>query len=215
MSILTRLVPIFAALLGGLAILAGCGEAPAMPAEGAVEAEKVGDRFSVYALDTESWWDQTGEMRALGSLEGRVQVLAMVYTHCAHTCPRIVADMLQLEAMTEELGKEVGFVLVSIDPDRDQPGRLASFAEGIGLDPARWTLLQGTDDGTRALAALLGVRYRQEADREIAHTNELTVLSPAGEIVHQRKGLDEPLEHTLDALVAAADTPPGSDPARR
>jgi len=211
MSMLTRRVPVLAALVGGLALLAGCSEAPAMPG---AEVEE-GDRFSVYALDTESWWDQTGEMRSLNSLEGRVQVVAMVYTHCAHTCPRIVADMLQLEAMTEGLDEEVGFVLVSIDPDRDQPGRLTSFADGIGLDPARWTLLKGTDDGTRALAALLGVRYRQEADLEIAHTNELTVLNPAGEIVHQRKGLDEPLEHTLDALVAAAGNPPGSNPIPR
>jgi protein SCO1 len=206
MSILSRPLPLSAAL-AALAIALGCEAAPAGPPDAptleAPEASEHSDRFSIYALDDEVWLDQDGRERALGSLEGRVQVLAMVYTHCYHTCPQIVADMKRLEAMTEDLEGDVGFVLVSLDPDRDDPERLTRYAEGIGLDPARWTLLMGSDDETRALAALLGVRYRQEADREIAHTNELTVLGPDGTIVHQRKGLDEDLDHTLAALLKA------------
>jgi protein SCO1 len=207
MSLLFRSL-MLAAALTALAISLGCEAAPAGH-PGVVTATPPdvsgdSDRFSIYALDGEVWLDQAGRERALGSLEGRVQVLAMVYTHCYHTCPQIVADMKWLEAMTEDLEDEVGFVLVSLDPDRDDPERLTRYAEGIGLDPERWTLLMGSEDETRALAALLGVRYRQEADREIAHTNELTVLGMDGEIAHQRKGLDEDLDRTLSALLKAA-----------
>jgi len=207
MSILIRSFTLTATLVA-LATALGCEAAPAGNAETvtatAPEVSGHADRFSIYALDDEVWLDQDGGERGLGSLEGRVQVLAMVYTHCYHTCPQIVADMKWLEAMTEDLREDVGFVLVSLDPDRDDPERLTRYAEGIGLDPARWTLLMGSEDDTRALAALLGVRYRQEPDREIAHTNELTVLGVDGEIVHQRKGLNEDLDRTLAALLKAA-----------
>ena len=207
MSTVTRTFA-FVAALPVIALLAACEPAPAGQPDGAMETTTTStpeaDRFSVYALGEEVWLDQDGRERSLASLDGRVQVLAMVYTHCYHTCPQIVADMKWLEAMTEELEDEVGFVLVSLDPDRDDPERLSRYADGIGLDPQRWTLLMGSDDDTRALAALLGVRYRQEADREIAHTNELTVLNPAGEIVHQRKALEEDLDRTLGAVRTAA-----------
>jgi protein SCO1 len=202
-----------AALLGVLVpllALAGCGPRASEAsgsASGAGEAAAVapsGDRFSVYALREERWRDRRGDERALGSLAGRVQVVAMVYTHCHHTCPQIVADMKRLEAELAAAGTDAGFVLVSLDPERDTPEQLHRFAEGLRLDPERWTLLTGTDGGTRALAALLNVRYRAEAEREIAHTNQLTVLDPEGRIVHQRPGLDEDLAATLAAVRRAA-----------
>jgi protein SCO1 len=204
-----------AALLGVLVpllALAGCGtragEASGSvsdaDAEAAAAVSTSGDRFSVYALREERWWDRRGDERELGSLAGRVQVVAMVYTHCHHTCPQIVADMKRLEAELAAAGTDAGFVLVSLDPERDTPEQLQRFAEGLRLDAERWTLLTGTDGGTRALAALLNVRYRAEAEREIAHTNQLTVLDPEGRIVHQRPGLDEDLAATLAAVRRAA-----------
>jgi protein SCO1 len=203
-ALLCVLVPLLA--------LAGCGpragEASGSASDaGAGEAAAVApseDRFSVYALEEERWLDRRGDERALGSLAGRVQVVAMVYTHCHHTCPLIVADMKRLEAELGAAGTDAGFVLVSLDPERDTPEQLHRFAEGLRLDPERWTLLTGTEGGTRALAALLNVRYRAEAEREIAHTNQLTVLDAEGRIVHQRPSLDEDLAATLAAVRAAA-----------
>jgi protein SCO1 len=192
-----------------LLALAGCepraGEAasPVSDVGAAAAVAPVGDRFSVYALEEERWRDRRGDELGLGSLAGRVQVVAMVYTHCHHTCPLIVADMKRLEAELAAAGTDAGFVLVSLDPERDTPEQLQRFAEGLRLDAERWTLLTGTDGGTRALAALLNVRYRSEAEREIAHTNQLTVLDAEGQIVHQRASLDEDLTATRAAVRAA------------
>jgi protein SCO1 len=202
-----------AALLGVLVpllALAGCGprageaSGSASGAGEAAAAAPSGDRFSVYALQEERWRNRRGDERALGLLAGRVQVVAMVYTHCHHTCPQIVADMKLLETELAATGTDAGFVLVSLDPERDTPEQLHRFAEALRLDPERWTLLTGTDGGTRALAALLNVRYRAEAEREIAHTNQLTVLDAEGRIVHQRPSLDEDLAATLAAVRRAA-----------
>jgi protein SCO1 len=154
--------------------------------------------FSIYHAES-TWTDQHGERRAIGTLAGRVQVVGMVYTSCAYACPRMVLDMKRIE---DELGRrdDVGFVLVSIDPERDTPARLAEFATGARLDPARWTLLQGDEGDILELAALLGVQYRRMADGEFIHSNLLTVLDRTGQVVHRQLGLGADPAATLDVI---------------
>ena len=200
--------PLRAVALLLAAALAGCeadAREPAPAATAAAPAPAAGERFSVYALADEPWRDAAGAERTLASLAGRVQVVAMVYTHCAHTCPRIVADLKRVEAEVEVTHPgAAGLVLVTLDPERDTPERLREFAAGARLAPERWTLLAGTEDGTRALAALLSIRYREEAGREIAHSNAIVVLDREGRIVHRRDTLEEPLDATIDAVRRAA-----------
>lgn len=201
-------------LFGGLLALAACGRAaPPAPSAGeahpqhahaahaaGLEAGSVAE-YSVYDLDSE-WWNQHGEREPLGSLAGRVQVVAMVYTHCAYTCPQMLMDMKRIEARIGDPAG-LGFVLVSIDPERDTPGRLQHFAEATHLDPAAWTLLSGSDDEILELATLLGIKYRAEAGGEFSHSNTLLVLNPAGEIVHRQLGLGEDLAPMLAAIRTA------------
>jgi protein SCO1 len=179
----------------GLLLIPACTSPSPRPPEEPATSRQPRDRYSVYALE-DVWTDQSGRERTLASLTGRVQVVAMVYTHCHHTCPQIVADLKRIEAQTED----ADFVLVSLDPVRDTPAQLRSFAEGLRLDSGRWTLLVGSDESTRALSALLGVRYQVAEDREIAHTNPLVVLDRDGAIVHIRTALEQDLGATLEAI---------------
>ncbi len=164
---------------------------------------------SVYNLES-TWRDQHDRERTLASLAGRVQVVAMVYTHCGRTCPQVLLDMKRIEgSVAGEHPGEVGFVLVSIDPERDTPERLARFAEGARLDPARWTLLNGSDADVLELAALLGVKYRREGGTEFSHSNVLTVLDRNGEVAHRQLGLGgEGVSETLEAVRKALRSPP-------
>jgi protein SCO1/2 len=160
--------------------------------------------FSVYHTQS-VWTDQHGTERTLRSFEGRVQVVAMVYTSCAYACPRIMLDMKRIEAaLGPEYADEVGFLVVSIDPERDTPEKLAAFARGSRLDPDRWTLLNGADGDIRELAVLLGVQYRETAPGEWVHSNLITVLDPAGEVIHRQLGLGTDPAETLAAIRAAA-----------
>lgn len=156
--------------------------------------------FSIYHAGS-VWTDQNGTRRDLASLAGRVRVVAMVYTSCAYACPRILLDMKRIQAgLGVDGSDDVGFVLVSIDPDRDTPEQLASFARGSRLEPDRWTLLTGTDDGVLELAALLGVQYRKTQDGEFVHSNVITVLDRDGEAVHRQEGLGADPAATIAAI---------------
>jgi protein SCO1/2 len=60
-----------------------------------------------------------------------------------------------------------------------------------------WTLLRGGSDDVLELAALLGVRYKQDAKGQFSHSNIITVLNADGEIVHQQIGLNQDIKETI------------------
>jgi protein SCO1/2 len=183
----------FVAFAASGLLASGCrpaaGEAGGDTAAAAAPARA--DGYSLYDLPS-AWRDQRGDVVRLPALAGKVRVVAMVYTSCQATCPLIVADLKRVERMLPpDRRDDVGFVLVSLDPERDTPGRLAEWAERTGLDPARWTLLSGDDEAVRELAATLDVRYQPQPDGELAHTNGLTVLDRAGGVAHRQLGLGD------------------------
>lgn len=155
---------------------------------------------SVYNLHSR-WITHTGDSLALGNLQGKVQLVAMVYTSCQYACPRIVADMKRIEeSIVDTWGHQVGFVLVSIDPAHDTPEKLREFAQQNGFNPHRWQLLHGSEGSILELAALLGVQYKQVGEKDYSHSNVITVLNPAGEIAHQQVGLGVDPDETVAAI---------------
>lgn len=153
---------------------------------------------SIYQLES-LWTTAEGEQVPLASLAGRVQVIAMVYTHCEHACPRIIADMKQLRREIGDADGRVGYVLVSLDPARDTVERLAEFAKQTKLD-AGWTLLRAGDGAVRELAAVLGIRYRQVSEKDFIHSNLLSIVDADGVIVHRQVGLGVDPEASAAAI---------------
>ena len=144
---------------------------------------------SLYNLTSE-WKDQSNTTRTLSSLKGRIQVLTMGYTTCQYACPRLFADMLTIEReLDPETRDRVGFVFVSIDPERDTPERLAEYTIENNIEEKNWTILTGDEGSTQELAVLLGIQYRKVNETDFAHSNLITVLNQEGEIIHRQSGL--------------------------
>jgi len=76
------------------------------------------------------------------------------------------------------------------------------------LDPDRWTLLHGRADDTLEIAALLGVKFKQDARGQFAHSNLITVLNPDGEIIHQQAGLNQDIQETVKRIERAGSAAP-------
>jgi protein SCO1/2 len=159
---------------------------------------------SIYQVGS-VWTTATEQPLRLGHLQGKVQVLAMVYTTCESACPIIVSLMQLLEAsLPPELRPDVGFVLVTFDPARDTPPVLSAYSARMGLDPSSWLLLCGPPEDVLELATLLGIKYKRDQSGGFIHSNVITMLNRAGEIVHRHEGLQQDMASTLEAIRRAA-----------
>ena len=160
-------------------------------------------RDSLYQGDA-TFTDDSGKSFSLSSLRGRPVALNLFFASCGYACPLTVTDLLAIQSrLPVELRSKIFLVLVSFDVERDTTEALAKYRTQRGLD-GQWILLRGTDDSVRELAALLGVKYKQETDGGFSHSNLVTILNAEGEIVHQRAGLQGGLDEAAAALIVAA-----------
>ena len=155
---------------------------------------------SLYQLES-IWTNDAARPVRLAELRGQPQVVVMFFASCQYACPLLVHDLKRIEsALPNQVRSNVGFVLVSFDSERDTPSALAGYRRRQQLPPGRWALLQGRPDDVQELAALLGVKYKQDVRGQFSHSNIITVLNAEGEVVHQQIGLNQNIDETVSAL---------------
>jgi len=140
-------------------------------------------RDSVYQLAV-PLTDQHGRKFDWRARRGSPQVVTMFYTSCQYICPLIVDSGKAIEkSLAPAERARIDLLLISMDPKRDTPAALMSVATKRKLDPARWTLASPAQDNVRAIAGVLGIRYRALADGEFNHTSALILLDANGRIL--------------------------------
>lgn len=156
---------------------------------------------SIFNLTT-NWNTEEGEIIQLGDLKGKTLVIVMIYTTCKAACPRLVADMRNIEThIPKDNLKNLRFILVSIDPVNDTPEKLKSFAKENLMDDDQWTFLQGTESGVREFANVLAVKYKQISPMDFSHSNIISVFNPKGELMHQQEGLGVDNKETIQTII--------------
>jgi protein SCO1/2 len=158
---------------------------------------------SIYQLGA-TWTNDAGNSVTLSSLRGKPVILAMFFAQCEYACPAIVQDMKRLRAaLPETVRDQAQLVLVSFDTERDTPEALRSFRERMVLDQ-HWTLLRGDTEAVQELAMLLGMKFKQDARGQFAHSNLLTLMNAEGEIVHRRGGLNGDISEAARVFAVTA-----------
>lgn len=165
--------------------------------------EKTNDisETSIFNL-TSLWHTEEGKKIQLKDLKGKTLVVVMIYTSCKAACPRLVADMRNIEAkLPDDKIKNIQFVMVSIDPETDTPERLKSFAIENQMDGEQWTFLQGTDSSVREFANVLSVKYKEISPVDFSHSNIISVFNPHGELMNQQEGLGVNNTETIQTIL--------------
>ena len=112
-----------------------------MPLPTAAEAEDVSIKLSNKPLS-----DQDGRSLRLKNdvIGDRIVVVSFVYTNCTTVCPAVSAIFSDLQKkLGSRLDKDVRLVTLSVDPVRDTPSRLKSYAAQYDAKPG-WLWLTGT-----------------------------------------------------------------------
>jgi len=161
-------------------------------------------RDSIYQLP-EQLIDQDGRSFDWGSRRGKPQVLSMFYTSCRYVCPLIVDSGKAIEkSLTPAQRKQLGILLISMDPANDDPQALTSVANKRKLDHSLWTLASPQPDQVRAIAGILGIRYRALADGDFNHSSALILLDAQGRIITRSEQVGSKLDPEFVAAVHKA-----------
>lgn len=169
------------------------------------EKSKISD-ISIYNLPSQ-WTTQEGNIIKMEDLKGKVLAMVMIYTTCKAACPRLVADMRNIEKQIPEDKKQnVKYVFVSIDPTTDTPERLKAFAKENQMEDEKWLFLRGSDEDTREFAAVLAVNYKEISPMNFSHSNIISVFNKQGELFHQQEGLGVDNKETVQAIVELAES---------
>lgn len=127
---------LFAILLVGLLVLAGCVQEP--PPASPFNGQEFDNGMHAPLFTLES---MDGELWSLEEQRGKTVVMAFIYTRCYETCPVISAAINHAKTkLTSEENLSVVWVSITIDPDHDSPSVLQNWTSDRGYD---WVHLTG------------------------------------------------------------------------
>lgn len=108
--------------------------------------------------------DHRGEERALEDFQGRWLALFFGFTHCPDVCPITLGTLTTaLEGLGEEADR-MAVALVSVDPERDTPERLAQYLEPFHPSIVGLTGKRGTLEEVAAEYGIYAQRFEEEGD---------------------------------------------------
>ncbi len=153
----------------GFLLLAGCQRQKTLPV--------------FYPVPDFSLTERSNRTVKLQDFEGKVWVADFIFTSCAGMCPAMSEKMQKLQ---QTLPSEIQLVSFSVDPERDTPEVLASYAERYKADPNRWLFLTGPKDAMRNLSLegfKLALDETQGTQIEpITHSSRFVLVDKAGRI---------------------------------
>jgi protein SCO1/2 len=125
--------------------------------------------------------DQDGRAVSDQDLHGKTWVAAFIFTGCADTCPMMSKKMEGLQDAIHAPG--VNFVSFTVDPERDTPAVLKTYAKRFNADPNRWKFLTGTPQQMKDVAYGMGVAVQPASgDDPILHSTHFLLIDAAGRV---------------------------------
>jgi protein SCO1 len=172
---------------------AGLEPFPGSPGSIAEQLTRVNDAAPSLTLT-----DQTGREITLESYRGRPVIVAFAFAHCQTVCPLVVADVM---AARRRLGNDPpSALIVTLDPWRDTPSRLASIAKQWELDGGAHVLSGAPEEVERTLNGWRVPRVRNQQTGDISHPSIVYVIGADGRIAYVVNGNADAISAAVRAL---------------
>ncbi|PYJ26545.1 MAG: hypothetical protein DME89_12410 [Verrucomicrobia bacterium] len=127
--------------------------------------------------------NQNGEPFGSAQLAGKIWIADFIYTTCPGPCPMISSRMSELQKPLEKTN--VHLVSFSVDPDKDTPQVLRSYAEKWQAEPGRWDFLTGPKSAIYKLSHdsfKLAVSDGSDAQGIPVHSTRMVLVDRHGQI---------------------------------
>ena len=135
-------------------------------------------RFSEFSLTS-----HRGEPYSKANLSGKWTLVFFGFTHCPDICPTTLAMLNKvIQQLSEEEKESIDVVLLSVDPERDTPDKLADYV--TFFNPG-FVGLTGDPYQVLNLATQLGVVYSKvplkDGDYTVDHSGNVVIINPMGD----------------------------------
>src|SRR6266498_4711150 len=127
--------------------------------------------------------NQNGQPFGSAQLADKIWIADFIYTTCPGPCPMISSRMSELQKPLEKT--EVHLVSFSVDPEKDTPAILRSYAERLQAEPGRWDFLTGPKSAIYKLSHdgfKLAVSDGSDAQGIPVHSTRMVLVDRHGQI---------------------------------
>lgn len=128
--------------------------------------------------------DENGEPFNPQHLLGKWSLLFFGYTHCPDICPVTLAKLNEtMSKIDEDTANKVSVILVSVDPERDEPPVLKAYVAAFNQS---FKGLSGEFDQVVVLATQLNIAFGKVPSAEpgsyqVDHSASIAVVNPQGQ----------------------------------
>ncbi|MBE0586153.1 MAG: SCO family protein [Desulfofustis sp.] len=149
-----------------------------------------------------SFVNQNNEVVTPAVFQDKVYVTDFFFTTCPSICPIMTRQMTRVY---EAVKDEPGVLLLShtIDPEHDTVEVLKNYADGLGIETAKWHLVTGPQDEIFAMAKhyMLAAMKYEEAPGGYLHSGSFVLVDRQRQIRGYYDGTDsEAVDRLIDDL---------------
>jgi cytochrome oxidase Cu insertion factor (SCO1/SenC/PrrC family) len=127
--------------------------------------------------------NQDGQPFGLTNLRGQIWIADFIYSTCPGPCPMISTRMGELQKPLRN--SDVQLVSFTVDPEKDTPQVLRTYADNLNADSSRWNFLTGPRWAIYTLIRdgfKLGLSDGSENSGQPIHSTRVALVDRTGEI---------------------------------
>lgn len=152
-----------------------------------------------------SFTTSTGAQLSSEQLRGKIWLMNFFFTSCPGPCPLINSELKKLMD-TKWIASKVRVVSLTVDPERDDPARLAEYAKRYSASPGSWDFVTGEPEKIRSV---IEGGFKLIAPDDVSlHTTRIALVDETGAIRGFYQGTDQEslkaMFRDVAALVKAA-----------
>jgi protein SCO1/2 len=129
--------------------------------------------------------DQYGNPFDLSNQKGKIVLLFFGYIHCPDICPATMGEFKQVKQNLGGLSKDVDFVFVTVDPERDTPQAIQAF---LGNFDSSFIGLTGSQPQLDSVWKTYGVYHQKQANPanpenyQMIHSTYIYLIDKQGQL---------------------------------
>lgn len=142
-----------------------------------------------------SFTNQNGETITEQDYLGKVYLVEFFFTTCPTICPRMSANLVQIQNEFQDYQEDFGVASFTINPDVDTPEVLKAYAKKYGITNPNWHLMTGSEDDIYSLANKGFYLYTAKGEDEAGfeHSGNFALIDKEGYIRSRLTSKDNPL----------------------